>query len=74
MLTPQHKTPVDMSGDHLGFSPREPEFEQFEPAPTFCPATIGVGRSLMPCWVVMAAIRGAEQLVARTAAGRRISV
>jgi hypothetical protein len=43
-----------------------------EPAPKFYPVTIGIGRSVMPCWAVMAAIRGAEPSVERGAADRRI--
>jgi hypothetical protein len=42
-------------------------------APKFYPVTIGVGRSVMPCWAVMTAIRGAEPSTERSAADRRIS-
>jgi hypothetical protein len=40
-------------------------------APNFYPATIGVWRSVIPCWAVMAAVRGAEPSVERSAAERR---
>jgi hypothetical protein len=40
-------------------------------APNFYPAAIGVWSSVMPCWAVVAAIRGAEPSVERSAADRR---
>lgn len=40
-------------------------------APSFYPATIGVWSSVMPCWAVVAAVRGAKPSVGRSAADRR---
>ena len=40
-------------------------------APSFYPATIGVWSSVMPCWAVVAAVRGAKPSVERSAADRR---
>jgi Predicted membrane protein (DUF2142) len=40
-------------------------------APNFYPAAIGVWRSVIPSWAVMAAVRGAEPSVERSAADRR---
>ena len=40
-------------------------------APNFYPATIGVWSSVMPCWAVVAAVRGAKPSVERSAADRR---
>ena len=40
-------------------------------APNFYPAAIGVWPSSMPCWAVMAAVRGVEPSVERSAADRR---
>jgi hypothetical protein len=39
-------------------------------APNFYPAAIGVWRSVMPSWAVMAAVREAEPSVERSAADR----
>jgi len=40
-------------------------------APNFYPAAIGVWPSVMPGWAAMAAVRGAEPSVERSAADRR---
>ena len=40
-------------------------------APNFYPAAIGVWTFVMPCWAVVAAGRGAEPSVERSAADRR---
>ena len=40
-------------------------------APSFYRATIGVWSSVMPCWAVVAAVRGAKPSVERSAADRR---
>src|SRR5438445_9184773 len=40
-------------------------------APNFYPTVIGVWGSVMPCWAVMAAVRGAEPSLERSAADRR---
>ena len=40
-------------------------------APNFYPAAIGVWPSVVPGWAVMAAVRGAEPSVERSAADRR---
>ena len=40
-------------------------------APNFYPVAIEVWSSVMPCWAVVAAIRGAEPSVERSAADRR---
>jgi hypothetical protein len=42
-------------------------------APKFYPVTIGIGRSVMPCCALIAAIRGAEPSVERSAADRRVA-
>jgi hypothetical protein len=44
---------------------------QDDVAPNFYPTAIGVWRSVMPSWAVMAAVRGAEPSVERSAADRR---
>ena len=43
----------------------------YDVAPSFYPATIGVWSSVMPCWAVVAAVRGAKPSVERSAADRR---
>ena len=40
-------------------------------APNVYPAAIGVWRSVMPIWAMVAAVRGAEPSVERSAADRR---
>ena len=40
-------------------------------APSFYPAAIGLWRSVWPSWAVVAAVRGAEPSVERSAADRR---
>ena len=44
---------------------------QSDVAPNFYPAAIGVWSSVMPCWAVVAAVRGAKPSVERSAADRR---
>jgi hypothetical protein len=39
-------------------------------APNFYPVAIGVWRSIMPCWAVVAAVRGAEPSAERSVADR----
>ena len=45
--------------------------KRLDVAPSFYPATIGVWSSVMPCWAVVAAARGAKPSVERSAADRR---
>jgi uncharacterized protein len=47
------------------------KFKHCDVAPNFYPVAIGVGRSVMPCWAVVAAVRGAEPSAERSAADRR---
>ena len=66
---------ADASGEthmeefEIAFQPRK-LFED-DVAPNFYPVAIGVWSSVMPCWAVVAAIRGAEPSVERSAADRR---
>jgi hypothetical protein len=46
-------------------------FSTSDVAPNFYPAAIGVWTLVMPCWAVVAAVRGAEPSVERSAADRR---
>ena len=50
---------------------RNIKLEHRDVAPSFYPATIGVWSSVMPCWAVVAAVRGAKPSVERSAADRR---
>jgi hypothetical protein len=58
------KWPADLAGDRVCCV-------SSDVAPNFYPAAIGVWRSVIPSWAVMAAVRGAEPSVERSAADRR---
>ena len=47
------------------------ELKQIDVAPNFYPAAIGVWRSVLSSWAGVAAVRGAEPSVERSAADRR---
>jgi hypothetical protein len=47
------------------------DLDRGDVAPNFYPAAIGVWRSVMPSWAVMATVREAEPSVERSAADRR---
>ena len=53
---------------------RLPVLTHLDVAPSFYPATIGVWSSVMPCWAVVAAVRGAKPSVERSAADRRARI
>jgi hypothetical protein len=53
------------------FAPPGAKITLYDVAPSFYPATIGVWSSVMPCWAVVAAVRGAKPSVGRSAADRR---
>jgi hypothetical protein len=54
-----------------GFGRRFPSLSARDVAPNFYPAAIGVWRSVLSSWAGVAAVRGAEPSVERSAADRR---
>jgi uncharacterized protein YeaO (DUF488 family) len=77
MIRPDHiklkrayEPPAPDDGTRILMDRLWPRRIEFDVAPNFYPAAIGVWPSVMPGWAVMA-VRGAEPSVERSAADRR---